>query len=155
MILLPLSLYPFVGTFIAAAFKSMSTAQYLHKPVRPRLPLLFVDAYFLDQYFVAKKMTPRQVAVFTEERKWDYRSTNDVSLPISLFTFVVSVRFRCGSPRGPTRDWPDLYDIKRHRSCYVGSWYVCLFCAFMLLTFSSDLEKRQHYVAVQRQRSTD
>ena len=33
VILLPLSLYPFVGTFVAAAFKAIGTAQHLHKPV--------------------------------------------------------------------------------------------------------------------------
>ncbi|KAG6330369.1 hypothetical protein ID866_8719 [Astraeus odoratus] len=56
VLLLPLSLYPFVGTFAAAALRSMDTARYLHEP-----------------YFKAKKMTPYQTAVFTEERKWDYR----------------------------------------------------------------------------------
>jgi hypothetical protein len=69
VILLPLSLYPFVGTFIAAAFKSLSTAQDLHKP-----------------YFATKKMTAHQEAVFIEERKWDYRSIHDISLLACLLT---------------------------------------------------------------------
>jgi len=55
-LLLPLSLYPFIGTLVAAGFKAMGTAQHLHKP-----------------YFKAKRMTPHEIAVFVEERKWDYR----------------------------------------------------------------------------------
>ncbi|KIM64141.1 hypothetical protein SCLCIDRAFT_1213552 [Scleroderma citrinum Foug A] len=54
--IIPLSLYPFVGTIAVAALKAMDTAQYLHQP-----------------YFKTKKMTPHQIAIFTEERKWDYR----------------------------------------------------------------------------------
>ncbi|KAG2138073.1 uncharacterized protein EDB93DRAFT_1165941 [Suillus bovinus] len=80
VILLPLSLYPFVGTFIAAAFKGLSTAQDLHKP-----------------YFSAKKMTAHQEAVFIEERKWDYRMFGFVAallegLPIVGLVFKVSNR---------------------------------------------------------------
>ncbi|KAG1725710.1 uncharacterized protein EDB91DRAFT_1167635 [Suillus paluster] len=80
VILLPLSLYPFVGTFIAAAFKGVSTAQDLHKP-----------------YFAAKKMTHHQEAVFIEERKWDYRMFGFVAallegLPIIGLVFTVSNR---------------------------------------------------------------
>jgi len=104
VILLPLSLYPFVGTFIAAAFRGMGTAQYLHKP-----------------YFAAKKMTPHQVAVFIEERKWDYRMFGFVAallegLPIIGLIFTVS------------------------NGIGAAMW-------------AHDLEKRQHYVAVQRQSS--
>ncbi|KAG1782867.1 hypothetical protein EV702DRAFT_1058738 [Suillus placidus] len=80
VILLPLSLYPFVGTFIAAAFKSLSTAQELHKT-----------------YFATKKMTAHQEAVFIEERKWDYRMFGFVAallegLPIIGLVFTVSNR---------------------------------------------------------------
>lgn len=80
VILLPLSLYPFVGTFIAAAFKSLRTAQDLHKP-----------------YFATKKMTAHQEAVFVEERKWDYRMFGFVAallegLPIVGLVFTVSNR---------------------------------------------------------------
>ncbi|KAG1763195.1 hypothetical protein EDD22DRAFT_518796 [Suillus occidentalis] len=80
VILLPLSLYPFVGTFIAAAFKGLSTAQDLHKP-----------------YFATKKMTAHQEAVFIEERKWDYRMFGFVAallegLPIVGLVFTVSNR---------------------------------------------------------------
>ncbi|KAH7920371.1 hypothetical protein BV22DRAFT_1074078 [Leucogyrophana mollusca] len=80
VLLLPLSLYPFVGTFIAAWFKAIGTAQYLHKP-----------------YFEAKKMNPHQVAVWMEERKWDYRLFGFAAallegLPIVGLIFTVSNR---------------------------------------------------------------
>ncbi|KAG1805178.1 uncharacterized protein BJ212DRAFT_1392538 [Suillus subaureus] len=72
VILLPLSLYPFVGTFIAAAFKSLRIAQDLHKPAH-------------------------QEAIFIEERKWDYRTFGFVAallegLPIIGLVFTVSNR---------------------------------------------------------------
>lgn len=79
-LLLPLSLYPFVGNFVAAGFKAMSTAEYLHTP-----------------YFKAKNMTPHQVAVFIEERKWDYRAFGFAAsllegLPIVGLIFSISNR---------------------------------------------------------------
>ncbi|KAH7886408.1 hypothetical protein F5I97DRAFT_1809127 [Phlebopus sp. FC_14] len=80
VLFLPLSLYPFVGTFVAAGFKAMGTARYLHKP-----------------YFKAKNMTPHQEAVFIEERKWDYRLFGFAAallegLPIIGLAFTVSNR---------------------------------------------------------------
>ncbi|KIJ66628.1 hypothetical protein HYDPIDRAFT_129676 [Hydnomerulius pinastri MD-312] len=80
VVLLPLSLYPFVGTFIAAGLKAMGTAQYLHKP-----------------YFKAKNMTPHQEAVFIEERKWDYRLFGFAAallegLPVIGLAFTISNR---------------------------------------------------------------
>ncbi|KAF8639360.1 hypothetical protein AX17_001549 [Amanita inopinata Kibby_2008] len=56
LLLLPFDLYPFVGILISAWFKALGTAQHLHRP-----------------YFEAKKMTEDQIAIFMEERKWDYR----------------------------------------------------------------------------------
>ncbi|KIJ54015.1 hypothetical protein M422DRAFT_58281 [Sphaerobolus stellatus SS14] len=53
----PLDLYPFVGTLISSYLKALGTARYLHQP-----------------YFKAKKMTDKEIALFMEERKWDYRS---------------------------------------------------------------------------------
>ncbi|KAF8131440.1 hypothetical protein EV363DRAFT_1330070 [Boletus edulis] len=80
VLLLPLSLYPFVGTFVAAGLKAMGTAQHLHKP-----------------YFKAKQMTPHEIAVFIEERKWDYRSFGFAAalledIPIIGLAFTVSNR---------------------------------------------------------------
>ncbi|KAL4068819.1 hypothetical protein V8B97DRAFT_1872479 [Scleroderma yunnanense] len=80
LIIFPLSLYPFVGTVAVAALKAMGTAQYLHQP-----------------YFKAKKMTPHQIAIFTEERKWDYRLFGFAAallegLPIIGLVFTVSNR---------------------------------------------------------------
>ncbi|KIM56965.1 hypothetical protein SCLCIDRAFT_1219800 [Scleroderma citrinum Foug A] len=80
VIIIPLSLYPFVGTIAVAALKAMDTAQYLHQP-----------------YFKAKKMTPLQIAIFTEERKWDYRLFGFAAallegLPIVGLVFTISNR---------------------------------------------------------------
>jgi len=79
-ILFPISIYPFVGMFVSAYFKALATAQYLHKP-----------------YFDAKKMTKHQIAVFMEERKWDYRSFGFAAslvegLPIIGLVFTISNR---------------------------------------------------------------
>ncbi|KAI0962620.1 hypothetical protein AcW1_001398 [Taiwanofungus camphoratus] len=57
LILLPFDYVPFVGILISAWFRALGTARYLHKP-----------------YFKAKGMTSGQIAVFVEERKWDYRA---------------------------------------------------------------------------------
>ncbi|KAF7315517.1 hypothetical protein MIND_00067000 [Mycena indigotica] len=72
------------------------------------------------RYFAAKKMTDEQVAVFMEERKWDYRGTAFgfaaallEGLPIVGLVFTVSNR--------------------------VGA-----------AMWAHDLEKRQHYVAAQQ-----
>ena len=51
------------------------------------------------QYFKAKKMTPHQIAIFTEERKWDYRCagyfllplTMHSSLPLTVFGFAAAL----------------------------------------------------------------
>ncbi|KAH0825940.1 hypothetical protein J3R83DRAFT_7532 [Lanmaoa asiatica] len=80
VLLLPLSLYPFVGTFVAAGFKALGTAQHLHKP-----------------YFKAKKMTPHEIAVFIEERKWDYRLFGFAAalledIPVIGLAFTISNR---------------------------------------------------------------
>ncbi|KAF9225138.1 hypothetical protein BS17DRAFT_700116 [Gyrodon lividus] len=80
VLLLPLALYPFVGTFVAASFKAVGTAQYLHK-----------------SYFKAKNMTPHQVAVFIEERKWDYRLFGFAAallegIPVFGLAFTISNR---------------------------------------------------------------
>jgi len=80
LVLFPISLYPFFGVFVSAYFKALGTARYLHKP-----------------YFDSKKMTKHQVAVFMEERKWDYRSFGFAAaflegLPIVGLIFTISNR---------------------------------------------------------------
>ncbi|KAJ3003675.1 hypothetical protein NUW54_g5183 [Trametes sanguinea] len=59
LLMIPLHAIPFAGMAIAAWFKALGTARYLHQP-----------------YFKAKGMTPEQIATFIEERKWDYRCTS-------------------------------------------------------------------------------
>lgn len=56
VLLAPLDLYPFIGIAISSFLKAFGTARYLHEP-----------------YFKAKKMDNHQIALFMEERKWDYR----------------------------------------------------------------------------------
>ncbi|SJL15113.1 uncharacterized protein ARMOST_18597 [Armillaria ostoyae] len=80
LMLLPFDLVPLVGLFIAAWFKGLGTARSLHR-----------------RYFEAKKMTPAQIAVFMEERKWDYRTFGFTAailegLPIIGIVFTVSNR---------------------------------------------------------------
>ncbi|KAF9458785.1 hypothetical protein BDZ94DRAFT_1200543 [Collybia nuda] len=80
VLLLPFEFYPFVGTAISAWFKALGTAHYLH-----------------TQYFDAKKMSEYQIAVFMEERKWDYRLFGFSAallegLPIIGLVFTVSNR---------------------------------------------------------------
>lgn len=80
ILLLPFHFYPFVGILVSAWFKALGTAHGLHQ-----------------QYFESKKMTEQQVAVFMEERKWEYRSFGFVAallenLPIVGLVFTVSNR---------------------------------------------------------------
>ncbi|KAF8996704.1 hypothetical protein BDQ17DRAFT_1544631 [Cyathus striatus] len=80
VLLLPFDFYPFVGILVSAWLKALGTAQYLHK-----------------QYFEAKGMSEYQVAVFMEERKWDYRAFGFTaslleSLPIIGLVFSISNR---------------------------------------------------------------
>jgi len=80
VLLSPVQVYPLVGTIIFAWFKSLDTAQFLHR-----------------SYFEAKKMTPHEVAVFIEERKWDYRLFGFAAalledIPIVGLIFTISNR---------------------------------------------------------------
>ncbi|KAF8185721.1 hypothetical protein BJ912DRAFT_1022889 [Pholiota molesta] len=80
VLLAPFEVYPLVGTLVSAWFKALGTSKYLHR-----------------RYFEAKKMSKDQVAVFMEERKWDYRSFGFAAallegLPIIGLVFTVSNR---------------------------------------------------------------
>ncbi|EJD49634.1 hypothetical protein AURDEDRAFT_112468 [Auricularia subglabra TFB-10046 SS5] len=80
VILAPLDLYPVVGMIISAYFKALQTSRYLHLP-----------------YFQAKGMTKPQIAVFIEERRWDYRAFGFTAallegIPILGLLFTVSNR---------------------------------------------------------------
>ncbi|KAL0565979.1 hypothetical protein V5O48_016039 [Marasmius crinis-equi] len=80
VLLAPLALYPFVGIVVSAWFKGLGTARMLHR-----------------RYFEAKKMTHEQIAVFMEERKWEYRAFGFTaalleSIPILGLVFTVSNR---------------------------------------------------------------
>lgn len=82
--LLPLHLVPAVGIVISAWLRALGTGRYLHK----QASILHVPTrrdntsgliYAPLQYFEAKKMTPEQIAIFVEERKWEYRGRSDDS----------------------------------------------------------------------------
>ncbi|KAG6879124.1 hypothetical protein C0992_005011 [Termitomyces sp. T32_za158] len=105
VILLPFNFYPFVGILVSAAIKSLRTARNLHRP-----------------YFEAKKMSKEQIAVFMEERRWDYFQFGFVAailegIPIVGLVFTISNR--------------------------VGA-------AMWAHGIAPDLEKRQHFVASQK-----
>ncbi|KAI0826830.1 hypothetical protein BC628DRAFT_1502659 [Trametes gibbosa] len=80
LLMIPLNFVPFAGIFIAAWFKALGTARYLHQP-----------------YFKAKTMTRDQVSTFIEERKWDYRAFGFAAalaerLPLIGLIFSISNR---------------------------------------------------------------
>ncbi|KAF8581712.1 hypothetical protein K439DRAFT_1662174 [Ramaria rubella] len=80
VLLSPLDLYPFVGILLTSYLKAVGTARHLHKA-----------------YFDAKKMTPRQIAIFMEERKWDYQAFGFTAsllegLPVLGLAFSISNR---------------------------------------------------------------
>ncbi|TFK91857.1 hypothetical protein K466DRAFT_659724 [Polyporus arcularius HHB13444] len=80
VIAFPLHFVPFAGMFIVAWFRALGTARYLHEP-----------------YYKAKHMTPEQIAVFIEERKWDYRAFGFAAalaerMPIVGLIFSISNR---------------------------------------------------------------
>lgn len=64
-LLLPLSLYPFIGTLVAAGFKAMGTAQHLHKPVRSyNFPLITPLILYPLKVFQSKEDdTPRDCSI--------------------------------------------------------------------------------------------
>jgi len=80
ILLSPIQIYPFIGSVVSAWFKALGTGQFLHR-----------------RYFEAKKMTPHQVAIFIEERKWNYRLFGFAaalleSIPIVGLIFTISNR---------------------------------------------------------------
>ncbi|KAI0763580.1 hypothetical protein BD413DRAFT_642589 [Trametes elegans] len=80
LLMIPLNFVPFAGLAIAAWFRALGTARYLHQP-----------------YFKAKNMTPEQVSIFIEERKWDYRAFGFAAalaerLPLVGLVFSISNR---------------------------------------------------------------
>ncbi|KAM5539462.1 hypothetical protein V8D89_006914 [Ganoderma adspersum] len=95
LISLPLDFLPFAGMVIAAAFRALGTARYLHEP-----------------YYKAKGMTKDQVAVFIEERKWDYRVfgfTAALAERIPIIGLVFSVSNRIGAAM-----WAHDLEKKQH-----------------------------------------
>ncbi|KAH9486023.1 hypothetical protein JR316_0000086 [Psilocybe cubensis] len=80
VLLSPFQVYPFVGMVVSAWFKALGTSRFLHQ-----------------RYFQAKKMTDKEIAVFMQERKWDYRIFGFTAallegIPIIGLVFTVSNR---------------------------------------------------------------
>ncbi|KAJ7149176.1 hypothetical protein C8R43DRAFT_1192782 [Mycena crocata] len=116
VLLLPFNFYPGVGIIVSAWFKGLGTAHNLHK-----------------QYFAAKKMTDNEIAVFMEEREWDYRTFGFTAallegLPIVGLIFTISNRVGAA-----------MWAHGKYLPFLVFSSYV-----------PADLEKRQHFVAASR-----
>ncbi|KAF5384442.1 hypothetical protein D9615_003409 [Tricholomella constricta] len=152
VILLPFNFYPFVGVLVAAAFKSLRTAHNLHRP-----------------YFESKKMNDKQMAIFMEERKWDYRRMFHPFVTILFPPSITQLR-----PLALILCAPIVicsYTSFTPRINY-SSFSVFGFAAALLegmpiiglaFTISNrvgaamwahDLEKRQHFVAAERQKRT-
>jgi len=80
VLFMPLNFYPVVGIAVGAWFRGLRTAAILHKP-----------------YFNSKKMQEHEIAVFMEERKWDYRAFGFSAalienIPLAGLVFSVSNR---------------------------------------------------------------
>jgi len=126
VILMPFNFVPFLGLAFSAAIKGMSTAKVLHKP-----------------YYEAKKMTPEQVEVFVEERKWDYRMFGFVaalleSIPIIGLGLTISnrigacmwafdlekrqQRFRSGELKPTPSPTPTPGPSTIHHDSMAGAW---------------------------------
>ncbi|EJU02517.1 hypothetical protein DACRYDRAFT_115579 [Dacryopinax primogenitus] len=66
-----LAISPLLSLLVNASIRALGTAETLHAA-----------------YFGQKKMTPDQVAVFVEERKWDYRSFGFTAALLESIPFV-------------------------------------------------------------------
>ncbi|KIY74004.1 hypothetical protein CYLTODRAFT_416649 [Cylindrobasidium torrendii FP15055 ss-10] len=83
VVFIPFGFIPVIGIVIPAWFKGLGMARILHR-----------------RYFEAKGMTDEQVAVFMEERKWDYRAfgfTAALLEGLPLIGLVFSVSNRIGA----------------------------------------------------------
>ncbi|KAF8529711.1 hypothetical protein BU17DRAFT_24936, partial [Hysterangium stoloniferum] len=95
VLLAPLDLYPFVGILISSWLKSIGTARYLHR-----------------SYFSSKKMTPHQIALFMEERKWGYRVFGFTASLLEGFP-IVGLGFRISNRIGAAM-WAHDLEKRQH-----------------------------------------
>lgn len=139
VVLLPLSLYPFVGTLVAAGLKAIGTARHLHKPVSPSYLLALTTLirtvpYALQVLQSEKNDTPRDCSirrgakvglptcVSTSSRSPEERlNTHSCS-----DTNTSSIRFYgCLTGRHPGH-WTRVYRFEQDRRGHVGTRYVPL-----------------------------
>jgi hypothetical protein len=127
----------------------------LHKPVSPHFYLLFIHTdWACGKYFATKKMTAHQEAVFVEERKWDYRSMHDISLLACLLTLRSVFGFVAALLEGlPIVGLVFTVSNRIGAAMWAHGMFVHRCSPSYIPMFSSDLEKRQHYVAAQRRTS--
>jgi hypothetical protein len=96
-------------------------------------------------------MTAHQEAVFIEERKWDYRSIHDISLLACLLTSRSVFGFVAALLEGlPIIGLVFTVSNRIGAAMWAHGMFVHLLFALICPMSSSDLEKRQHYVAAQR-----
>ncbi|THH18330.1 hypothetical protein EW146_g2623 [Bondarzewia mesenterica] len=135
VMLFPLHAVPFVGIFIAAFFKSMDTARYLHRP-----------------YFQAKKMNRHQIALFVAEHRWDYRVFGFAAALLESIPFLgllFSVSNRIGAAmwaHGQSislAPFPNLHP-------YSKIWAASALIDVVSSSITADLEKRQHYIGEEK-----
>lgn len=138
VVLFPLSLYPFVGTLVAAGLKAMGTARHLHKPVSSHLSpittLICTVPYPLQVLQSEKNDTPRDCSIHRGAK---------VGLPTCVSasshspkerpnthscsdTTTSSIRFYgCLTRRHPGH-WTRVYRLEQDRRGHVGTRYVPL-----------------------------
>lgn len=99
-------------------------------------------------------MTAHQEAVFIEERKWDYRSMHDISLLVCLLTSRSVFGFVAALLEGlPIVGLIFTVSNRIGAAMWAHGMFVHRFSPSCIFMSSSDLEKRQHYVAAQRRTS--
>jgi len=98
LIVVPLNMFiPFAGIPISAAIKAVSTARNLHA-----------------QYFVAKKMTPLEIATFMEERKLDYYSFGFTAALVEMIP-IIGLLFSISNRVGAAM-W--AFDLEKRQHLY-------------------------------------
>jgi len=133
VLLAPFQLYPIVGIVVSAWFRALGTAQTLHK----RVSNLDESAFILTsphtiKYFESKRMTEQQIAIFVEERKWDYRSKKINSLLIWALTRKESLWIYSSPTRRASYHRFVFHGFQSHRCSDVGLWCVVALIDFQM-----------------------
>ena len=100
-------------------------------------------------------MDAYQVAVFMEERKWDYRGACHIHFSHRLINILDICSFwLCrGVARRSPYHWAGLLHLQQSWCSYVGSRLVPPNQTIRHLISLVDLEKRQHFIMAEHRRS--